>query len=70
MSVQGVPNHRQREETADHQAQTYHSLVLCRKLRTSLRWITESETGRFLQPGDGCTKTGDRVMEVPCTKQP
>ena len=35
-----------REETAEHWAQTYHSLVLRRKLRTEVRWITERENGR------------------------
>ena len=60
----------QREETAEHQAQTYHSLVLRGKLRTAMRWITEWETGRVLQPGDRCTKTGDRVMEVLRAKHP
>ena len=59
-----------REETADHRAQTYHSLVLHGKLWTAVRWITERETGGVLQPGDRCTKTGDRVMEVLRTKHP
>ena len=59
-----------REETADHQAQTYHSLVLRRKLWTAVRWITEQETGGVLQLGDQCKKTGDRVMEVLCAKHP
>ena len=59
-----------REETAGHQAQTYHSLVLRGKLRTAMRWIMERETGGVLQPGDRCTKTGDRVMEVLHTKHP
>ena len=54
----------QREETAEHRAQTYHSLVLRGKLRTAVRWSTEREMGGVLQPGDRCTKTGDRVMEV------
>ena len=60
----------QREETADHRAETYHSLVLRGKLRTVVRWITEQETGGVLQPGDRCTKTGDRVMEVLRAKNP
>ena len=30
-----------REETAEHRAQTYHSLVLHGKMRTAVRWITE-----------------------------
>ena len=51
-----------REETAEHQAQTYHSLVLRGKLRLVVRWITERETGGVLQPGDRCEKTGDRVL--------
>ena len=59
-----------REETVDLRAQTYHSLVLRRKLWTAVRWITERETGGVLQPGDRCTKMGDRVMEVLRTKQP
>ena len=40
-----------REETAEHQAKTYHSLVLCGKLRTMVRLITERESGRVLHPG-------------------
>ena len=54
----------QREETAEHWEQTYHSLVLRRKLRTVVCWITKRETGSVLQPGDRCTKTGELVMEV------
>ena len=59
-----------REETAEHRAQTYHSLLLRGKLQTAVRWITERETGGVLQPGDRCTKTGDRVTEVLRTKHP
>ena len=40
------------------------------KLRTAVRWITERETGRVLQPGDRCTKTGDRVTEAFQSKHP
>ena len=29
-----------------------------------MRWITERETGGVLQPGERCTKTGERVAEV------
>ena len=42
------------------------NIVLRGKLRTAVQWITERETGEVLQPGDRCTKTGDRVMEVLC----
>ena len=41
-----------REETAEHWAQTYHSLVLRGKLWTAARWITERDTGGVLQPGE------------------
>ena len=58
-----------REEMAEHRAQTYHSLVLRGKLRTAVRRITERETGGVFQPGEWCTKTGDRVMEVLRAKQ-
>ena len=34
-----------REETAENRAQTFHSLVLHRKLQTVVRWITERDTG-------------------------
>ena len=57
-----------REETVEHRAQTYHSLVLRRKLRMAVRWITERDTGGLLQPRERCTKTGYRVMEVLRTK--
>ena len=60
----------QREETAEHRAQTYHSLVLRGKLRTAVRWITEREMGGVLQPDEKCMKTGYRVMEVLHTKHP
>ena len=53
-----------REESEEHRAKTYHSLVLRGKLRTAVRWITERETGGVLQPAKLCTKTGERVMEV------
>ena len=45
----------QREETAEHRAQTFHSLVLRRKLQTAVRWIIEREMGGVLQPGERCT---------------
>ena len=59
-----------REETAEHRAQTYHSLVLHGKLRSAVRWITERETGGLFQPGERCEKTGDRVLEVISAKHP
>ena len=59
-----------REETAEHRAQTYHSLVLRGKLRSAVRWINERETGGVLQPGDRCEKMGDWVLEVLRTKHP
>ena len=48
----------------------YHRLVLHGKLRTAVRWKTERETGGILHPGDWCTKTGDWLMEVLCSKKP
>ena len=46
----------QREETAEHQAQTFHSLVLRGKLRTAVSWITERKTDGVLQPGGAVYK--------------
>ena len=60
----------QREEMAEHRAQTYHSLVLRSKLRSAVQWIMERETGGVLKPGERCTKTGDRVVELLRTKHP
>ena len=57
-----------RDESAERPAKTYHSLVLCGKLRTAVRWITEWEKGGVLLPEETCTKTGERVMEVMRTK--
>ena len=34
------------------------------KIRTAVWWITKLEMSGVLQPGDRCTKTGDRVMEM------
>ena len=59
-----------REDTAEHQSQTYHSHVLYGKLRMAVRLINERDTGKVLQPGNRCTKTGDQVMEVFCGKHP
>ena len=59
-----------REETAEHRAQTYHSLVLRGKLRSAARRITERETGGVLQLGDRYKKTGDRVLLVLRAKHP
>ena len=39
-----------REETAEHRAKTFHSLVLRRKLRKAVRLITEREKGGVLLP--------------------
>ena len=39
-------------------------------LRTAVQWITKRKTGGVLQPGDRCTKTGNRVMEVLRAKHP
>ena len=41
-----------REETAEDRDQTYHRLVLRRKLQTAVRWIMKRDTGGVLQPGD------------------
>ena len=57
-----------REETAEHRAKTFHGLVLRGKLRTAVRWITEREKGGVLLPEEQFTKTGERVLEVLCTK--
>ena len=53
-----------REETTEHQAKTFHGLVLRGKPRTAVRWITEREKGGVLQHEEQCTKRGDRVLEV------
>ena len=53
-----------REDTVEHRHQTYHSLVICGKLLSAVRWITERVRGGVLQPGDRCNKTGYRVLEV------
>ena len=37
-----------REETAQHRAQTFHSLMLRGNLLTAVRWITERETDGVL----------------------
>ena len=37
-----------REDSNEHRAKTYHSLVLQGKLRTAVRWIMEQETGCLL----------------------
>ena len=51
-----------REDSEDHRAKTYHSLVLRGKLRMAVRWIAEQETGGVLQPVYIFNKTRDRLM--------
>ena len=50
------------DETAEHRAKTYHSLMLRGKLWTVVRWITERKKGRVLLPEEKCSKTEERVM--------
>ena len=57
-----------REESEEHRLQTFHSLVLQVKLRTTVRWITDRETGAVLQSVERFKKTGEGVMEVLHTK--
>ena len=59
-----------REESKEHRSKIFHSLVLQGKLRTEVQWITEREKGFVLQLSEMCTTTGERVMEVMCTKNP
>ena len=47
-----------REETAEHRAKTFHGLVLCSKLQTAVRWITEREEGRRASAGRPLHKDG------------
>ena len=56
------------EESEEHRAKTFHSLVLRGKLRTAVQWITEQDMGGILQHTELCTSTGERVMEVLRTK--
>ena len=44
--------------------------MLCGNLWTAVRWITERDTGRVLQPKERYTKTGEQVMEVLRAKHP
>ena len=39
-----------REESEEHRAKTYHSLVLLGKIKTTVHWITEREMGSVLHP--------------------
>ena len=59
-----------REETAEHRAKTFHGLVLRRKLRTAMRWITERKKGGVLLQEEHCTNTGEHMIEVLRTKHP
>ena len=45
---------------------TFHGLVLCGKLRTAVRWITEREKGGGIAPGGEMHKDrGTRVGGAP-----
>ena len=41
-----------RDNSEEHRAKTFHSLVLRGKLRTVLQWITERKEGGVMQTGD------------------
>ena len=44
------------EDSEEHNAKTYHRLVLQGKLRKEVRWITERETRDMMQPEEHCKK--------------
>ena len=58
------------DETEEHRAKTYHSLVLREKLQTAVRWIRGRENGGVLLLEEKYTKMGERVMEVLRAKNP
>ena len=64
------PPHHRPELPTEHQAMVRFSPVIRGKLRTAVQWITERDTGGVLQPGDRCTKTGERVIDMLRTKHP
>ena len=52
------------ENSEDHQAKTFHSLVLQRKFLTVVRWIMEREKGSGIQPGNSCSDTGKPILDM------
>ena len=40
-----------REDSPEHRAKIYHILVLCGKLHSEVRYITDREKGGVFQPG-------------------
>ena len=45
------------EDTLEHRAKIFHSLVIRGKLRSSVRWITNRDKCGVFQPGDIFPKT-------------
>ena len=58
------------EDSSDHMANIYHSLVLRGKMCLAVFWMTEREKGGVLHPEETCTKTGKFILEVLRSKHP
>ena len=54
----------------DQRVKTSHRTVLSGNLQMVVRWITEQEKGGTLQPGENCTKSEKKVLEVLRSKNP
>ena len=44
------------EDTMEHRAKIFYSLVIQGKLHSSVRWITYMDKGGFFQTGDICPR--------------
>ena len=52
------------EDTTEHRAKIFHSLVLREKLHSAVQSIMESEKGGVFHPGDIYPNTGKSILEV------
>ena len=58
------------EDSPEHHAKIYHSLVLCGKLHSEIIWITDRDKGGVVRPGEISPKTDQPVLEVLRSKHP
>ena len=65
-----VSIHQQGEDSPEHRAKIYHSLVLRRTLQSEVCCITEREKGGVIQPKDTCPKIGQHILDVLCLNHP
>ena len=58
---------KRREQAFDHTERVFHRLMIARKVRSAVRWVTERERGWLLKPTDVTSATNEEGQKVEMT---